>query len=469
MTLMSTSTDYLVIGAGAMGMAFADTVLGESNCTVTIVDRYQRPGGHWTTAYPFVRLHQPSAFYGVNSKPLGTDSLDQVGWNKGLYELASADEVCAYFGQLMQQRLLPSGRVSYFPVSEYLGDGRFRSLVTGQVQSVDVKRRVVDATYMRVTVPSMRPPPYEIAAGVHCVSPNGLARITQPYPHYSVIGAGKTGMDTCLWLLAHGVSAADISWVMPRDSWLIDRTNAQPGQEFGSRMLAIMQGQGAAILEASSVDDLMDRLVACGALLRFSDEVRPTMYRCASVSPLELEQLRNIRRVVRLGRVRRLDRDRMTLDQGTAPFPEGTLYVDCSADGLERRPAVPVFDDSRITLQAIRTCQQTFSAAFVAHVEMAYTDDATRNHLCAPVPHPDDSVDWLKATRSTYQAMLKWNEDESLTGWLQRSRLDWFGRMAPPLPTESAERSVAVKAIRDSLEPLIARLSQLIGDEKATA
>ena len=28
---MKTSTDYLIIGAGAMGMAFADTVLSESD------------------------------------------------------------------------------------------------------------------------------------------------------------------------------------------------------------------------------------------------------------------------------------------------------------------------------------------------------------------------------------------------------------------------------------------------------
>ncbi len=34
----------------------------------SIVDRNDQPGGHWTTAYPFVRLHQPSAYYGVNSR-----------------------------------------------------------------------------------------------------------------------------------------------------------------------------------------------------------------------------------------------------------------------------------------------------------------------------------------------------------------------------------------------------------------
>src|SRR6202012_5741267 len=91
------SADYLVVGAGAMGMAFVDTIISDSKATVALVDRYARPGGHWTTAYPFVRLHQPSAFYGVNSRHLGEDKIDQVGWNKGLAELATGDEVCAYY------------------------------------------------------------------------------------------------------------------------------------------------------------------------------------------------------------------------------------------------------------------------------------------------------------------------------------------------------------------------------------
>src|SRR5215472_5198890 len=151
--------DYLVIGAGAMGMAFADTIITETAANLVIVDRYHQPGGHWTTAYPFVRLHQPSACYGVNSRKLGSDTIDRVGWNEGLYELATAGEVTAYFDQVMQQQFLPTGRVSYFPMTEYLGDRRIRRL-SGEEITVNVRRRVVDSTYMRVVVPSMRRPPY---------------------------------------------------------------------------------------------------------------------------------------------------------------------------------------------------------------------------------------------------------------------------------------------------------------------
>ena len=75
--------DYLVVGAGAMGMAFTDVLLNETDATVALVDRYGKPGGHWTRSYPHVRLHQPSAFYGVNSRKLGSGVKDSLGGNVG--------------------------------------------------------------------------------------------------------------------------------------------------------------------------------------------------------------------------------------------------------------------------------------------------------------------------------------------------------------------------------------------------
>ena len=171
-------TDYLVIGAGAMGMAFTDVILDETDATVTLVDRANRPGGHWNVAYPFVRLHQPSAFYGVNSRPLGSDRIDTDGWNAGLYELASGAEVVAYFDQVMHQQFIPSGRVTYFPMHEFdpasiAADSAqsehpggqvvsFTSTVSGETTEVLVRRKLVDATYMNVTVPAQRPPAYEL-------------------------------------------------------------------------------------------------------------------------------------------------------------------------------------------------------------------------------------------------------------------------------------------------------------------
>lgn len=267
-------TDYLVIGAGAMGMAFTDTLITESGARVVMIDRACQPGGHWTTAYPFVRLHQPSAYYGVNSRALGNNTIDLVGWNQGLNELAPVGEICAYFDAVLQQQLLPTGRVDYFPMSEYLGDGRFRTLA-GTEYVVTVNRRIVDATYLRAVVPSMRPAPYSVAPGVDCVAPNELPKLGTR-DRYVVVGAGKTGMDVCLWLLRNDVCPDKLTWIMPRDSWLIDRATLQPGPTFVRQFRESYGATLEAIGAATSTDDLFDRLETAGTLLRIDPSVRPS-------------------------------------------------------------------------------------------------------------------------------------------------------------------------------------------------
>ncbi|MBK5330908.1 MAG: NAD(P)-binding protein [Ilumatobacteraceae bacterium] len=96
-------TDYLVVGAGATGMAFTDALIGESDAEVVMVDRRHRPGGHWNDDYAFVRLHQPSALYGVLSRPLGHDRIDESGPNAGFYERATAAEICDYYGRVLDE------------------------------------------------------------------------------------------------------------------------------------------------------------------------------------------------------------------------------------------------------------------------------------------------------------------------------------------------------------------------------
>ena len=73
---MNLSADYLIVGSGAMGMAFADILVEESDATLIIVDKNSAPGGHWNFAYRFVQLHQPAAFYGVSSRELSNGTTD---------------------------------------------------------------------------------------------------------------------------------------------------------------------------------------------------------------------------------------------------------------------------------------------------------------------------------------------------------------------------------------------------------
>ena len=109
-------TDYLIVGAGAMGMAFADEVLRSSHdARVILVERQAKPGGHWNSAYPFVTLHQPALYYGVNSEKLGSGGGD----------LVSKSEILEYYDRVLE-KLKKTGRFQFFPLCEYQGENRFR-------------------------------------------------------------------------------------------------------------------------------------------------------------------------------------------------------------------------------------------------------------------------------------------------------------------------------------------------------
>jgi NAD(P)-binding Rossmann-like domain len=455
--------DYLVVGAGAMGMAFVDTLLTETAATIVLVDAGHQPGGHWTSAYPFVRLHQPSAYYGVNSLPLGNGTIEQSGWNQGFYELATGSEVTAYYDQVLRHQFLPTGRVSYFPMANYLGDNRFRTL-DGTEHTVRVRRRTVDATYLLTVVPSMRPVPFGVASGVDVVSPNDLPRHAIGRQHYTIVGAGKTGMDACLWLLRHGVPPARVRWIMPRDSWMLNRANVQPGEMFLGQLRASLASRMQAIAEASCLDELFARLEDTGNLLRLDTGVRPTMYHCAIVSLAELEQLRTVEDVVRLGRIERIEPDQLVLTRGTIPADRESLCVDCTTQGLPRPPSVAVFDGDRITLQSVRGCQQVFSSAFIAHVEAAYPDDTSRNELCEPVPHPDVPLDWLRITMSDNRAQMRWLRDADLTEWLESARLNVLRGLFAKFPENPRVRKKAVGVIAATLERTNNRLTALMAE-----
>jgi hypothetical protein len=421
------TTDYLIIGSGAFGMTFADQLLTETDADMAIVDRHHMPGGHWNDAYSFVRLHQPSAFYGVGSRPLGSNRIDESGFNKGYYELASGAEVSSYFERVMQERFLPSGRVHYFPMCDYLGDGQFRSCLSGAVHEVAFRKKLVDATYFNTTVPSTHTPSFEIAEGVKLVTPNALPKTAPEHENYVILGGGKTAMDVGVWLLQMGARSEKICWILPRDSWLINRDTAQPGEAFFQRSAGGQAHQFEAAAVATSVADLFERLEGVGQLLRIDQTVRPTMYRGATISMFEVEMLRTIKDVVRKGHVRRIERDTILLEHGAVEGAPDALYVDCTARAVGERPTVPVFNGDRITIQMVRAGLICFSSAFIAHIEAAYGDEAEKNDLCLPMQVGSSDLDWLRLTLADLRSGRRWGANKALRRWMSEHRLSGSG------------------------------------------
>ena len=418
-------TDYLVVGAGAAGLAFTDALVHASDADVILLDRRPAPGGHWNDAYPFVRLHQPSAFYGVNSLTLGNDAIDVDGPNAGFYERATAEEIRSYFRRALDQ-LLGTGRVRFVGGVEYLWDRTdghtARDVASDTTTSIGVRQRLVDATYLETSVPSTHTPSYAIDDDVRFVTVNELAEVPEA-DGFTIIGAGKTAMDACSWLLDHSVPPEALRWIRPRESWLLDRRFAQP-LDLLTRTIDGVSLQLEAASEAETVPELFERLEAADQLVRLDPEVEPTMYHCATISQAEIAQLRQVTDVVRLGRVTRVGAGRIGLSGGTVANTPGRVVVDCSAYGLRRAPAVPIFGADRITPQPVRSCQPTFNAALVGHVEATYHDDATKNTLCPPNQYPNLATDWLRTTAISQATQNLWGEDAGLSAWLETARLN---------------------------------------------
>lgn len=457
--------DYLIIGAGASGMIFADELLTQTDADIIIVDRQDRPGGHWNHAYPFVALHQPSAFYGAGSMELGVNRIASTGVNAGLYEQASGLEVSAYFERLMRDRFLPSGRVRFFPMSDYEGDRQDNHRICARLSSreerVTVRKRVVSTNYCSGATPATHTPNF-LAVKAAIATPGELPCKATGYEHFAVLGAGKTSMDVLLWLLDNDVSPDRITWFAPRDSWLTNRETVQPGDLHRKRMLQSQLNKLTAYAEARDLDDMFSRLEESEEIFRIYPDVKPTMHYGATVSPGELRQLRTIRNVIRMGRVECIEGSSVKLERGRVEMPYDTLFVDCTARGLRYRAPCDVFNGKHITLQMVRRSLVSLSAAATAFVEARYEDDAVRNRICRPIPYGDQLASWISCALVDLEAQELWAGEAELRAWLRTHRLMGarIGTAAAPDPDlKSLARSIA------DMRPLaVERLRLLSGD-----
>ncbi|XAT59604.1 NAD(P)/FAD-dependent oxidoreductase [Rhodobacteraceae bacterium Araon29] len=406
MTTRTTEVDYLVIGGGAMGTAFVDTVLtGDKKATFAIVDRKDCLAGHWNDSYDFVKLHQPALFYGVNSRKLGNGTTD----------LSSKSEILEYYAKILED-FHQSGRVEFLGEHEYLGENRAKSL-TDENASVEfiVKRRVVNATFMGVEVPSTHAPKFDVSDDVPFVPLNSLTDEIGKWKNYCVLGCGKTGMDAIQYLLNRGVPASEIHWVISNDIWCFERAEIQVG-----KVMDAILDHCHSIIEAKTPPEIFTTLEMRGGILRVNQDATPTKWKCPTVSLEEINLMKQITNTIRNGRVKSISAVGIEFADETLIMPEDTLFVNCTADGLAKRAAVPLFEKGKVNLQPIFFCQQVFSAATIGALELCNTTDEKRNRI-TPVPHPEVEADWPHVLSNSVDNALKLQLFIPI--WLRRSRL----------------------------------------------
>ena len=450
--------DYLVVGAGAMGMAFTDALIDHSDARVVMVDRRDGPGGHWRGAYPFVRLHQSSTFYGVASTLLGGGRVQTSGPEAGLHERADQATIVAYFETVLAERMVGPGRVELFPSSDHLGGRSFVSHTSGEQYDVPEHCRIVDARYLAPEIPAETPPRFAVGEGARVIPVNALVEEQSSSGQYVVVGSGKTATDACVWLLDHGVDPDAICWVRPREPWMLNRALIQPDPEIYLAMVAdMMQAAGP----AASLDALFLQLEELGIMLRVDRSVTPTMAKAPTLGRWELELLRSIEHVVRRGHLVSVERGRLTFADGSLAVADDALVVNCAADGLKNPPRVPVWQPDVITLQPIRAGFPCFGGALAGYVEATRDGDDEKNRLCAPSSYGNSLVDWARMNVLGMRNAAAFGSEPDIREWSHRVALN--PARVPPEHPGSPALDDALARLQQHSGPGLARLAELGG------
>ncbi len=124
------------------------------------------------------------------------------------------------------------------------------------------------------------------------------------------------------------------------------------------------------------------------------------------------------------------------------------MYVDCSAAGLGKAPARPIFEPGRITLQCISTVHPTFNAAVIGYLEASRGDDeVAKSRLSPTTRYPDGANDWIPNMRGQLESLSLWNAQPDMAAWLESSRLNiargMFNKASEPRMAEAITRLLA--------------------------
>ena len=426
------SCDYLVIGAGATGMAFCDTLLHHASPSaapsVVLVDKHICPGGQWNDSYNFVALHQPSKGYGVES-----ERLEPSGDPNADTHRATRQEILDYYSNVRKKlesqynfRFVGS---TWFDMNQLGGESisvkdglyQLKSLSTEGTSStsfsVRVRKKVVDARYLEPDLPVNVAPKFTFNnSAIRCIPVNELPVAATPGKHYVVIGGGKTGMDAITYLQTEAkVDPTNIIWVVPNDAWITARENIGSCMEFLHTCAQLAKAQSsdtAALKQAVLSNDFFQKgfleWEKTGRVYRLNKDVLPTKFKDATLCKREMDIIQKVTNVIsHHGRVKSIsDNGDMSFEDGTVmSLPDGrraadTIFVHCSAGAFNysKHPnkSPPVYGDKVLTIQDVYgTPGFCFVGSLFGRLEALgdKLSDAEKNAMCvAPQADPSQTV-----------------------------------------------------------------------------
>ena len=449
------TVDYIVVGAGASGIAFADTIVGNSDFSVAIVDVNSAPGGHWHSAHDYHQLDLPAARAGMNGLPFSDLCRADPGRHDNAPAHIQTSQVLDYYDRAMTDRLLASEQVQFFSDCYHLGAGLMQAIGWHTRLRFKARRKIVDATQCWHRVRERDEPRFTHDPDVLVITPNDLSPVWSVAPHlhdkYCVLGAGIVAVETVGQLLRLGVAPDQICWVKPRDSWFLNRDTFSP-----RGWLNTLQ----AITETPQTHRLEKSLEKAGHLVRIFPDETPTKFHADVVSPPELAPLHAVTHIVRKGRVRSISSLGMILEDGVEPMPGRNLYIDCTANRIVARPRPEVFQSSAITLQMTQMASAAFSGSLIAAIELLNRSEQEKNRLSAPLSLPERSADIPMLFAESLRNQRAWFDEPELHDWLVQNRLGSTGTLLSSILAEPEQRTFAVRQFQQLLRNALTVLYQ---------
>ena len=196
-------------------------------------------------------------------------------------------------------------------------------------------------------------------------------------------------------------------------------------------------------------------------MLRIDPSLTPTMAKTPTLAQWELDLLRSIERVVRLGHVRGIKPGRIELDEGDAAIDREAVVVHCAASGLQYPPLIPIWGDEAITIQPVRAGFPCLAAALIGYVEATREEDAEKNRLVLPSPLSDTPTGWAAMQVLGGRASLAFSAAPDIKEWADSVALN--PARVPPGQAVDDDLAAAVESFRAAVGPGLAAMAELAG------
>jgi hypothetical protein len=218
---------------------------------------------------------------------------------------------------------------------------------------------------------------------------------------------------------------------------------------------------------ATSADDIFLHLEERGHTLRLDRDSLPTKFHYPTISQGEVDLLRSIDRVLRIGRISHIEPGTLHGVDGDAEVPEHALYIDCTATAAPRQAVSPIWDGDRITPQLLQVPLVSLSASVAGFIEATFETDEEKNALAVPSPMTDTPAHYPQALLANAVNRMLWSQSPPIMAFLKTARLDPAQRITAVMgEVDENIREQAVQ-IRDATIAAVPNLQKLIAQNHA--